>query len=95
VEILGETGTVFGGNGKEKDDDDYNLPTIEELLYTTLQKKGFAMEDPSPDSTVQGVEEVALDERGGSINHSRSTPGDSSGNSQGERACYLLLWNRP
>jgi hypothetical protein len=39
VGILAEMSTSYGGS----DDDD--LPTIEEILYTTLHKKGFTMED--------------------------------------------------
>lgn len=47
MEILAETGTVYRGNNKADGDDyDYDLPTIEgEVLYTTLQKKGFMIED--------------------------------------------------
>jgi hypothetical protein len=86
VEILSETGTFYGGGSY----DDNNLPTIEEILYTTLQKKGFTTEDSSPENTVEGVKEVALKERDGFIGHSRLASGDDSGGSPGERAHYPL-----
>jgi hypothetical protein len=39
VEILAKTGTFYSGS----DGDDF--PTTEEILYTTLQKKGFTTEN--------------------------------------------------
>jgi hypothetical protein len=86
VEILVETSTFYGGS------DDEDLLTIEDILYTALQKKGFTTADPEPDNTVLGVEEVASEERGGFIDHSRSASGDNSGGSPGERAHHPLSW---
>jgi hypothetical protein len=68
---LAETGTFYSGS----DDDD--LPTIEEILYTVLQKKGFTTEDRTLDKTVLGVEVVATEDGGGSIDQSRSASGDN------------------
>jgi len=81
VEILAETGTFYSGS----DDDDYDFSTVEEILHTTLQKKGCTTEDPNLEITVREVEEVVLEERRGPIGHSRSTSGDDSGGSPGER----------
>ncbi|KUJ10218.1 uncharacterized protein LY89DRAFT_739958 [Mollisia scopiformis] len=57
--------TVFGGsdkaNNNETDDNDRDLPTIEELLFTNLQAQGFTTGDRGLDKT-SGVEEVAADE---------------------------------
>ena len=79
------TSTIYGNNDKEKKDDDDNLPTIEDLLYTTLKKEGFAMEDSGLSHRVE--------EGAGSIDYSRSASGDSSSGSQGECALYPPLWN--
>lgn len=54
------TGTVYGRSDKANDDendDDRDLPTIEELLLTKLQEQGFTTEDRGPDKTdrVEGV----------------------------------------
>lgn len=79
------TGTIHGGSDKENDDenddDDRDLPTIEELLFTRLQKQGFTTEDRGPDKTGLGVEEVASEERGGSIDYTGLTQSDNSGRS--------------
>jgi hypothetical protein len=68
------TSTVYGGsdnaNNDETNDDDRDLPTIEELLFTNLQAQGFTTGDRGPDKTGV-VEEVATDERGSSVDQSR------------------------
>ncbi|KAH0548483.1 hypothetical protein GP486_007939, partial [Trichoglossum hirsutum] len=70
--------TVYGNNNKEEeDDDDDDLPTIKDLLYTTLKKGGFAIEDLSIDYGVWGVEEGVC-----SIDRSRLASGDSSSSSR-------------
>ncbi|KAI9768270.1 MAG: hypothetical protein M1839_004164 [Geoglossum umbratile] len=74
-----ETSTIYGGNDKEEEDDDNDLPTIEDLLYTTLKMEGFATEDSSLDHRVRGVGEVAVEERGSFTNHNRSALGEYSG----------------
>lgn len=64
------TGTVFGGSKRvnnNETDDDRDLPTIEELLFTNLQVQGFTTGGRGPDKT-SGVEEVAADKRGGFVN---------------------------
>jgi hypothetical protein len=86
LEILADTSTSYGGS----DDDDF--PTIEEILCTTLQRKGFRTEDRGLDNAVLGVEEVALGERGDFIANSRSASGDNSGGSPGECAHHPLSW---
>ena len=89
------TGTVFGGSDKannDETDDDRDLPTIEELLFTNLQAQGFTTGGRGPDQTSR-VEEVAADERGGSIDQSRSAQSDNSGGSPGEpRPLHPPLW---
>lgn len=78
------TGTVFGGsdkaNSSETDDDERDLPTIEELLFTNLQAQGFTTGDRDPAKT-SGVEEIAADKRGGSVDQSRSAQSDNLGKS--------------
>ncbi|KAH7330014.1 hypothetical protein BKA65DRAFT_48136 [Rhexocercosporidium sp. MPI-PUGE-AT-0058] len=77
------TGTVYGGSDKannDETDDDRDLPTIEELLFTKLQAQGFTTGGRGPDKT-GGVEEVAADERGGSVDQSRPAQSDNSGGS--------------
>ena len=85
VEIFAETGIFYGGS----DDDDF--PTIEEILYTTLQKEGCTMEESSPANIVQGVKEIALEERDSFIDHSRLASSNDLGRSLGERAYHPLL----
>ncbi|KAI9863873.1 MAG: hypothetical protein M1813_003525 [Trichoglossum hirsutum] len=70
IEMLAIATVTDFGNDDGDDDDD--LPTIEDLLYTTLKKKGFVIEGSSLDYEVQGVEE-----RASSIDCSRSASGDS------------------
>ncbi|KAH7330006.1 hypothetical protein BKA65DRAFT_47766 [Rhexocercosporidium sp. MPI-PUGE-AT-0058] len=89
------TGTVYGRSDKANDDendDDRDLPIIEELLLTKLQEQGFTREDRGPDKTGR-VEEVASEERGGSVDQSRSAQRDISGRNLSEpRLLHLLLW---
>jgi hypothetical protein len=88
VEIQAETGTVYSSS----DGNDNDLPTIKEILYTALQKKGFVVEDQGLNNTALGVEGATSKEKGRFINHSRSALGDTLGRSLGKRACYLCLW---
>ncbi|KAL5312933.1 hypothetical protein ACEPPN_019359 [Leptodophora sp. 'Broadleaf-Isolate-01'] len=77
------TGTIYGRSDKANDDendDDRDFPIIEELLLTKLQEQGFTTEDRGPDRT-GGVEGVASEERGGSVDQSRSAQSDDSGGS--------------
>ncbi|KAI9856261.1 MAG: hypothetical protein M1813_009180 [Trichoglossum hirsutum] len=78
-----KTSTVYSGNDKEEEDDD-DLPTVEDLLYTTLKREGFAIEDSSIDYRVQGVEEGTC-----SIDRSGSASGDSSGGSRDDPIVLL------
>jgi len=75
-------------------DSDDELPTIEQILYSTLPRDGFITEDSSLENTVQGFEGVACEEVGGFIDHSRSALGNNLGRSSGERANRLWPWNR-
>jgi hypothetical protein len=50
------------------------------------------MADPSSDITAFGVEEVASEERGDFIDHSRLVPSDNSSGSPSERAHHPLSW---
>lgn len=85
------TGTVYGCSDKANNDDDDDLPTIEELLLTKLQEQCFTTQDQDPDKTC-GVEEVASKEKGDSIEHTGSAQSDNSGGSPGKRAHYPLSW---
>lgn len=82
--ILAETGTVYSGNNKENDDDG-DLPTIEELLQTTLQKEGFGVGDPDTEQAIRGVGKIDS-ERGRSVDYSTSAFSGSSGGNPGEHA---------
>ena len=84
MEILAETSTFYGGS----DDDDPH--TIEEILYTALQKEGFTTEDQRLDNTAFRVEEATIEERGDFMDYNRSAPGDNSDRSLGEHAHYPL-----
>lgn len=71
-----ETGTVYDGN-----DDDCDLPSIEQLLYTTLQKEDFAMEDQCPKNSAFEVGDTAVERDGSLDDDNGSTLGDNSGGS--------------
>jgi hypothetical protein len=47
--------TIYSGNYIGNDDNDY-LSTVEELLWTRLQKEGFATRDQSSEHTVRAVQ---------------------------------------
>jgi hypothetical protein len=86
VEILAESGNIHNDIDKENnDDDDDYFPTVEEILYTALQKEGFAMEESSPDHTARGIDSVAPEETDVSTDHSRSKSDNGSGTSRSER----------
>lgn len=77
------TDTTYGGSDKANNneiDDDRDLPTVEELLFTNLQAQGFTTRDRGPDKK-SGVKEAAVDKRGGSVDQSRSAQSDDSGGS--------------
>jgi hypothetical protein len=57
-----------------ENDDDCDFPSIEQLLYTTLQKEGFAAEGQCPNNTVCGVRDVTVEEGGGSLNQRLQYP---------------------
>ena len=88
MEILAKTGTFYSGSNSN------NPHTIKEILYTTLQKKGFTTEDQRLNNTTFRVEEATTEERGGFIEHNGSALGDNSARSLGEHAYYPLPWNR-
>ncbi|KAH0538364.1 hypothetical protein FGG08_005059 [Glutinoglossum americanum] len=77
-----KTSTIYGGNDKEEGrEEEGDLPTIEDLLYTTLKKEGFATEDSNLDHRVRGIGEVSVKERGSFADHNRSALGEDSGGS--------------
>jgi hypothetical protein len=61
-----------------ENDDNHDLPTIEELLLAKLQEQSFATEDRGPEKTGK-VEDAAAGDIGGSIDQSRSAQSDNSG----------------
>jgi hypothetical protein len=81
--ILAETSTVYSANNEETDDD--GLPTIEELLQTTLRKEGFGVGGPDTEHAISAVGKVDS-ERGSSVDHSTSAFSGSSGGNLGEHA---------
>ncbi|KAG9227976.1 hypothetical protein BJ875DRAFT_530575 [Amylocarpus encephaloides] len=79
-----QTGTVYDGN-----DDDCDLPPIEQLLYTTLQKEGFTTEDQRPKTSAFKVGNTAV-ERGDSLDDDNgSALGDNLGGSLGDPIMLL------
>ena len=88
------TNTVQPDSIGEEDEDDDDLPTIEDLLYTTLKKEGFATEDSSPYHRVRGVGEIVVEERGGFTDYNRSALGEDSSGSPSECTHYPLSWTR-
>ncbi len=85
MDNLAETGIIYSDKNKENNNDDYFL-TIEEILCTALHEEGFATEDSKPDYTAQGVDDVAIEETGSSVDHSRLTPDNGLGTSKSECA---------
>ncbi|PVH70373.1 hypothetical protein DL98DRAFT_597880 [Cadophora sp. DSE1049] len=79
--MLQDGGTVYDGSENDNDDDARDLPTIEELLFTKLQKEGFTAADPNPGHRERGAEEEATDEKGGAIDYYGSALGDNSSRS--------------
>lgn len=79
---------VYNGSG---DDNDNDLPTVEEILYTALQKEGFATENRHPDNTAFGVGDATTEERGGSLDNNGSAPDDNSGGSPSEHTHYTIV----
>jgi hypothetical protein len=70
-------------NSSDKGNDDGDVPTIEEILHTTLQKEGFAKARAR--IIGRGGGEVALDEISAPTDHSKSAPVGNSGGSHRER----------
>ncbi|RAL58173.1 hypothetical protein DID88_009103 [Monilinia fructigena] len=56
------TTTVYSDNmeNNEEDNDNRELPTTEELQYTSLRSKDVVPKDSSPDDTTRGDENIAL-----------------------------------
>ncbi|PVH68166.1 hypothetical protein DL98DRAFT_542612 [Cadophora sp. DSE1049] len=71
---------LISGTGYYDNENDCDLPLIKQLLYTTLQKDGFAVEDQRQNNTAYGVGDVTIKERGGSLDNG-SAAGDNSGGS--------------
>jgi hypothetical protein len=90
IQRIKASSTIYSSNDKEEGEyDDDDLPTIEDLLYTTLKKEGFATEDSSPDHRVRGVGKVAVEKRGCFTDYNRSVLGQDSGGSPGKCTHYL------
>lgn len=77
------TGTIYEcnnqGNNNENDDNNRDLPIIEELLLAKLQEQCFVAVDPNLDHKERGVEEAVVDKRGSDIDRYRSVPGNNFG----------------
>jgi hypothetical protein len=58
--------------------DDYcDLPSIEHLLYTMLQKESFAAKDQPLNNATFEVRDRTTSERGGSLDDNGSAPGST------------------
>lgn len=77
-----------------ENDDDFDLPSIEQLLYTTLQKENFAAEDQPLNNATFEVGDRTTNERGGSLDNNGSAPGGNPSGSPGEHALYPLSWKQ-
>lgn len=92
MEILAETGNIYNKIDKENNNNNNNyFPIVKEILYTAIQKKGFAIEDSSPDHTAQGIDKVAPEETGAFADYSRSKSDNSLGTSRSKHTYYPLL----
>jgi hypothetical protein len=80
----------------KEDDDDFDLPSIEQLLYTTLHKESFAAEDQPLNNAVFKVGNRTTNERDGSLDDNGSAPGGkpSLSRSPGEHTVYSLSWKQ-
>jgi hypothetical protein len=75
---------IHDGDDNNGNNEDYGLPSIEQLLYTTLQKDGFTAEDQRPNNTAFGVGDTSARERGSSVHNNGSALVDNSGGSPGK-----------
>jgi hypothetical protein len=80
-----ENGMVTNDN----ENDDCDLPSIEQLLYTTLQKESFAAEDQPSNYTAFEVGDRTTNERGGSLDGNGSAPGGNPSGSPGDPIVLL------
>lgn len=72
-----------------ENDDDFDLPSIEQLLYTTLQKESFAAEDQLLNNATFEVGDRTINERGGSLNNNGSVPSSNPSGSPGDLIVLL------
>jgi hypothetical protein len=87
LEILAETSTFYSSSDNNNND----FLTIEEILYTILQRKGFTTKDRGLNNTVLRVKKVALEKRGDFINYSKLVSDNNLGRSLSKYAHYFLL----
>ncbi len=77
-----------------ENDDDFDLPSIEQLLYTTLQKESFIAEDQPLNNVTFKVGDRTLNKRGGSLNNNGLAPGSNLSGTLGKHALYPLSWKQ-
>jgi hypothetical protein len=78
----------------DENDDDCELPFIEQLLYTTLQKESFAAEDQPLNKAIFEVRDRTTSERGGSLDDNGSAPGGTQAVVQVSTLSILYRENR-
>ncbi|KAL3418451.1 hypothetical protein PVAG01_10167 [Phlyctema vagabunda] len=76
-------------NDSNENKDDYGLPSVEKLLYTTLQKDGFAAEVQHPRNRGSGFGMPIAEGGGGSLHDNRWALGSKSGESLGDPIILL------
>jgi hypothetical protein len=89
MEILAETGTCYSSSSSS-DDDDY-LPTVEKILYPTLQKKNSTIINISLNDIILGIEKLISEERNNIINYNRLILGKNLNKNLNKYIYYFLL----
>jgi len=91
LEIRAGNGIITNHN---ENDNDFNLPSIEQLLYTTLPKKSFAAEDQPLNNATFKVGDRIPNKRGGSLDNNGLAPGSNPSGTPGKHALYPLSYKQ-
>ncbi|KUJ16852.1 uncharacterized protein LY89DRAFT_669299 [Mollisia scopiformis] len=84
-----ELGIRENGIVTDENDDDCDLPSIEQLLYTTLQEESFVVVDQPLNNTTFKVGNRIINERGGSLGDNGSASGGNPSGSPGDPIVLL------
>ena len=77
-----------------ENNNDFDLPSIKQLLYTMLQKESFAAENQPLNNATFKVGDRTLNKKGGSLDNNGSAPGSNLSGTLSEYALYLLSWKQ-